>query len=75
MLFWGLHCNSKFNESTIGYALDYNTLDVERELESLVEAGIIDKDIEEGVTLYCLTLDEEKRRPIIAWARPGHSST
>jgi hypothetical protein len=75
MLFWGLHHNGKFDERTIGYALDYDTLDIERELQALVESGIIDKNIEEGVTLYSLTLDEEKRRPIVEWARPGHSST
>jgi len=73
MLFWGLHYNSKFDERTIGYALDYGTPDIKRELEALVKAGIIDRVIEEGVALYCLTLDEGKRRPIIEWARPGHA--
>jgi hypothetical protein len=74
MLFWGLHYSGKFDERTISYALDYNISDVEKELLTLIETGIIDKYDGEGVALYSLTLDEEKRRPIIEWARPRHAS-
>jgi hypothetical protein len=75
LLFWGLHCNGKFDDLTISYALDYPPQDIERELLALIETRVVDRYVEEGITLYSLTSDEEKRRPIVEWARPGHSST
>jgi predicted transcriptional regulator len=75
LLFWGLHNTGKFDERTIGYALDYDIADIKRELQVLAEAGTIDKYEEGGVTLYSLTQDETRRRPIIEWAKPGHTIT
>jgi hypothetical protein len=72
MLFWGMHPNGKFDRATICYALDYNNLDIDRELVALVQAGLVDIEIHDGVPLYSLTTNEEKRRPIVEWASPGH---
>ncbi len=73
MLFWGTHATGRFNESTIGYALDSSDKDVKRELESLVEIGIVERESDNGATLYRLTKKEPRRSCIIEAARPGHS--
>jgi hypothetical protein len=67
-----MHPNGKFDRATICYALDYNSLDFDRELEALVQTGLVDIEIQGGVPLYSLTTNEEKRRPIVEWASPGH---
>ena len=73
MFFWGMHSAGKFDERTISYALDYELPDVQRELQVLVESGIVEKEAENGVGLYWLTMNEAKRRSIVEWASPGHS--
>jgi predicted transcriptional regulator len=73
MFFWGLHANGRFDESTICYALDDDASVVNKELQDLVNAGIIEKDTDSGVPSYYLTLNEGKRRLIVEWASPGHS--
>jgi DNA-binding transcriptional ArsR family regulator len=72
MFFWGHHCHGKFDAPTICYALDRGREDVEPELGSLVEAGIVDRQLEDGVVFYSLTRNEERRRPIVERAGPGH---
>ena len=73
MFFWGMHSKGRFDERTICYALDHELLDVDRELQVLVDAGIVEKEVENGVGLYWLTMNEAKRRSIVEWASPGHS--
>lgn len=72
MLFWGLHCHGRFDGPTICYALDHGAADVESELLSLIEAGIVDREIENGATYYSLTRNEGRRRAIVERASPGH---
>jgi hypothetical protein len=73
MFFWGMHSVGKFDERTISYALDYGLPDVQKELQVLVESGVVEKEVENGVSVYCLTMNEAKRRSIVEWASPGHS--
>lgn len=73
MFFWGLHPNGKFDVATIRYAVEGDILVITRELEALVETGIIEKEAENGVAYYYLTLNEAKRQSIIEWAGPGHT--
>ena len=73
MYFWGMHSTGKFDQRTISYALDYELADVEKELQALVDAAIVEKEVENGVNLYWLTLNEAKRSCIVEWASPGHS--
>ena len=73
MFFWGMHSAGKFDERTISYALDCELPDVQRELQVLLESGILEKEAEDGVNLYRLTMNEAKRRCIVEWASPGHS--
>ena len=73
MFFWGLHSNGRFDEPTICYALDRDVAAVGKELQALLNAGIVEKEVDQGVALYFLTANEGKRRPIVEWASPGHS--
>lgn len=68
LLFWGMHPNARFDRRTICYVLDCSKLDMERALRTMVEEGLLDKRISNGVTLYSLTPDEKKRRPILELA-------
>jgi len=73
MFFWGLHPNGKFDVATIRYAVEGDIIAITKELESLVEAGIIEKETENGIACYYLTPNEVKRKSIIEWAGPGHT--
>ncbi len=73
MFFWGLHPNGKFDVATIRYAVDGDIITITNALESLLEAGVIEKETEDGVAYFHLTLNEVKRKSIIEWAGPGHS--
>jgi predicted transcriptional regulator len=73
MFFWGLHPNGKFDVATIRYAVEGDITVITKELDSQVESGIVEKEIEDGVAYYYLTLNDAKRRSIIEWAGPGHS--
>jgi|WetSurMetagenome_2_1015567.scaffolds.fasta_scaffold584771_2 predicted transcriptional regulator len=73
MFFWGLHANGRFDDSTICYALDNDISVVGKELQNLVDAGIIEKEVDNGVNSYYLTFNEAKRRLIVEWASPGHT--
>ncbi len=68
LLFWGMHPSAKFDGKGICYALDYSKLDTERALSTMVEEGLLGKHTSNGVILYSLTTDEEKRRPILELA-------
>ena len=73
MFFWGSHANGKFDEATICYAIDRNISVLGKELQALVDTGIIEKEVDKGVNCYYLTLNQGKRQSIIEWASPGHS--
>jgi len=68
LLFWGMHPNARFDRRAICYALDCNKLDAERALRTMVEDGLLDRNICNDVTLYSLTKNEEKRQPVLELA-------
>ena len=63
--FWGMHPNARFDISIICYAVDCHKLDAERALKAMVEDGLLDKYMHNGVTLYSLTTNQERRRPVL----------
>ncbi len=65
LLFWGRHPDTKFARNAICYALDCTKLEMDRGLRALVEAGLVDTHILNGMTLYSLTVNEEKSRPVV----------
>jgi len=69
--FWGRHPNAKFSRRVICYALDWNKLEADRALRALVDAGVVDTHKHNGLTLYSLTMNEEKRRPVVELAALG----
>ena len=71
-LFWGMHPNAKFSKPIINYTLDCNKRELESELKAMVEAGLVEVYIQNGVTLYSLTTNEERRRPILEFARHNY---
>ena len=71
LLFWGMHPNARFDRKVICYALDVSKLDMEGALRAMVEEGLLDKHISNGVTLYSLTTNEDSRQPILALAALG----
>ncbi len=71
LLFWGMHPNAKFSGFAICYAVDCNKLDTKRALKDMVEAGLLDTHIYNGVSLYSLTKNEERRRPVLELASLG----
>lgn len=68
LFFWGNHPNAKFARYAICHALDSSKLEMNRALRALVEAGLVDTHILNGVTLYSLTVNEERRRPVVELA-------
>jgi len=68
LAFWGIHPNAKFGRRAICYALDCGKLEADRALRALVEAGLIDTHMNNGLTLYSLTRDEAKRRMVLELA-------
>jgi hypothetical protein len=70
--FWGIHPNAKFSRPIIDFALDCNMRDLDSALEAMVTAGLLDTNIQNGVTIYSLTKNEERRRPILEFAKHSH---
>ena len=73
LLFWGTHSNARFDWPTICYALEGNGVELERALSGLVASGLVDVCVQNGQTFYSLTTNEERRRPIVELATPGHN--
>ena len=71
-LFWGIHPNAKFSKPIIDFALDCNRSDLDNALQAMVAARLLDTNIQNGVTFYSLTKNEERRRPILEFARHSH---
>ena len=68
-----MHPNAKFSKPIINYTLDCNKRELESELKAMVEAGLVETHIQNGVALYSLTTNEEKRRTILEFARYSHN--
>ena len=71
LAFWGMHPNAKFGRRAICYALDCSKLEAERALRALVNAGLVDTHMNNGLTLYSLTRNEAKRRAVLELATLG----
>ena len=71
-LFWGIHPNAVFSKSVIDFALDCSKSDLDGALQDMVAAHLLDANIQNGVTFYSLTKNEERRRPILEFARHNH---
>ena len=69
LLFWGLHPSARFESKVIMHALEFNRLDTERALGTMVEEGLIDRSICNGVTLYSLTNHGEIRQSVLELAK------
>ncbi len=68
LAFLGRHPNTKFTRYVLCYALDCGKLEVDRTLRALVDARLVDNHTNHGLTLYSLTRDEDKRRPVLELA-------
>ena len=71
LIFWGMHPNTRFDSKVISYALDCFKLDAERALRAMVTEGLVDSYTSNGVSLYSLTKNEDRRQPIIELATLG----
>ncbi len=61
LYFWSRHPNTRFSQSAIFHAMDGKKLDSLRALDSLVTRGLLERQVVNGVALYSLTADQEKR--------------
>jgi len=68
LAFWGRHPNAKFSRYAICFALDCGKLEANSALRALVDAGLVDNHTNNGLTLYSLTENEEKRRLVLELA-------
>ena len=68
-----MHHSAKFSKPIIKYGLDCNKRELEIVLQAMVEAGLVETHFQNGVTLYSLTTNEEKRRTILEFARHGYN--
>ena len=71
LVFWCRHPNAKFARSAIYCDSGPSRLDVDKGLEEMVEAGLVDTNVHNSVRLYWLTVNEEKRQPITELATLG----
>lgn len=71
LVFWGRHPNARFDRKVVCYALDCKKLDAERALGAMVEERLLDSYTGNDVTLYSLTKNEERRRPVLELAALG----
>lgn len=65
--FFVVHPNGRFSKLAIVHALDENGTmpEIERDLEKLVNEGVIKTSVENGTCLYLLTRDEPTRHLIL----------
>jgi len=73
-LFWGMHPNAKFSRPVISYVMDCNKKELDVVLQAMVEAGIVEMQVQNGMTLYSLTTNEGIRKTILEFARHSHDS-
>lgn len=63
--FWHRHPDCRFAESTMCYGLGCRRLDLERAMKAMVEAGLVDVRVHDGMPFYSLTRDEGLRRQVM----------
>jgi hypothetical protein len=68
LAFWGMHPNARFTRYVICYGLDLSKLEADIALRALVDAGVVDTHKHNGLTLYSLTKNEEKRQLVMELA-------
>jgi hypothetical protein len=71
LLFWGMHPNAKFSLLALRCAVDCSRPDMKMALRSMIEEGLLDTHIYNDVSLYSLTRNEERRRPVLELAALG----
>jgi len=71
LAFWGRHPNARFSRGAISCALDCKKLNIDRALKDMVEVGLVDIYNCNGVPFYSLTVNEERRRPVMELACLG----
>ncbi len=65
LYFWGRHSEAHFSSNVICRVLDCSKSKTEHLLQEMVEEGLLDNYVANNVTLYSLTTNQEKRRPIM----------
>lgn len=63
--FWSRHPYTAFSQPVIMYALDSNKLDIQQALESLMSRGLLQRHTANGVAMYSLTADDERRSLVL----------
>ncbi|MFC2042521.1 hypothetical protein ACFLTV_03445 [Chloroflexota bacterium] len=71
LAFWSKHPCAKISRRVICDILHCTKLEAEVSLRHMVEEGLLDKHITNGITLYTLTKNEEKRRSVLKLAYLG----
>lgn len=69
--FWSRHPYDKFTTSIIACALGLSKLEVSRALKALMDTGLVDSCNQGDLTLYNLTTDETKRKPVLELSARG----
>ena len=72
-LFWGMHPSVKVSKPVINYVLDCNKKELDSQLNAMVAAGLLEEHVQNGMTLYSLTTNEERRQTILEFVRHGHN--
>lgn len=87
LVFWSQYPHARLTTGVIAGALECNRrVDLEEALESFVKAKLIEeKHTEQGLRLYCLANDPEKRQVVLSvaackgatscWSAPGGECT
>lgn len=68
LAFWGMHPEARFSSYVICFALDCGKLEMNRALREMLDAGLIDNHTHNGLSLYSLTKNEEKRQTVLKLA-------
>ena len=71
LAFWGRHPDCRFTIDAITCAMDAKRRNVERALHGLMERGLIITAVHYDTSLYYLTDDETKRKPVLELAALG----
>jgi hypothetical protein len=65
LAFLGTHPNTKFTRYVICRALECSKLEMDEALSDLADARLVENHMNNGLTLYSLTTNKEKRRPVL----------
>lgn len=71
LAFWGRHPNARFTVGAISCALDCRKLDTDKALKDMVEVGLVDTYTHNDVLFFSLTMNEERRPPVLELASLG----